>query len=134
MPDNQYTIAIVVDPEFGKRVIPIASRIHVWLAGSPSNCDIAKSIWSNNTDKTPSIETGITTFPISENENPEQWCKDILYMVDLHHGVYSHDPPLSALEIYGLSFNEQLRPFFSEYGFTLFVQTDYGFYASKGPL
>jgi hypothetical protein len=126
---SPYAVALVLDPEFGEKIVDLASRIHVWVVASPTNCSIAKALWGNQPIRTPSIETGITTFDVDLNATPEQWCKGILGTIDLHHGEHSHTPPYSRLEIYGLPFNDTLRLIFSDYGFTSFQQTDHGFKA-----
>jgi len=136
MPADTYTVAIVLDPEFGERLAPLASRVHTWVVDSQTNRAAAEDIWQKNQeDGEPySIENGVTTFGVFWNESAEHWCEGVLGTIDLHHGEYSHTPPLSVLEIYGLPFCEPLRSHFAEYDFTVFQETDYGFRASKAPL
>jgi hypothetical protein len=125
-----YTVALVVDPNFGEQLVSLSARLHVWAIASPMNRASAETIWRNNADQSQSIEFGITTFTVDLGDSPENWCKGILGAVDLHHGEYSHTPPVSALEVYGLSFSESLRSDFANFGFTAFQPTPYGFYAS----
>jgi hypothetical protein len=133
MPTVPYTVAIVLDPEFGDRIDPIASRVHAWVVDSPANHAAAEGIWQRNQDEPSSIENGVTTFGVALNGSRKHWCEEVLGTIDLHHGEDSHVPPLSVLEVYGLPFSEPLRSRFSEYDFTVFQPTDYGFRASKAP-
>jgi len=124
-----HVVALVLDSEFGERVGPIASRIHVWLVDSEPNRRAAQVFWGKHQATTQSIEEGITTFVVDPNDDPEQWCEAILGTIDLHHGEHSHTPPLSALEVYGVSLSEALKSSFEAYGFTTLQSTSYGFCA-----
>ena len=125
-----YTVALVLDPGFGDRLRDLASRVPTWIVESPQNCAVADSIWASE-PKTYSNERGITTFDAKLGFGPEEWCRAMVGTIDQHHDELSRDPGYSVLEVYGLPFNERLRPHFSELGFTSFENTAYGFRALK---
>ena len=120
-----------MDSQFGKNVAQIASRVHVWLVGSETNRVAAQSFREQHQDKTPSIETGITVFATDPSDELERSCIAILGTIDIHHGEYSHEPPLSAVEVYGLPLSGTLQSAFEAYGFSLFQTTSYGFFAAN---
>ena len=45
-----------------------------------------------------------------------RWCSGILSTVDLHHGERAHDPPYSAIEVYGAAPSMTLRAAFASVG------------------
>ena len=49
--------------------------------------------------------------------------------VDLHHGRFSHDPPYSVVEVFGVKATPPLRSVLGELGFHRVVERDDGFRA-----
>ena len=128
----QYTVALVLDPEFGDRLNLVAARTHVWAVGTPTNRGVAEEMWEALPKPFEySIESGVTTFDPALGAGPEEWCKAILGTIDQHHDDMSHGPGYSVLEVYGLQFNERLHPVFGQLGFSLIEETRYGFRAIK---
>ena len=129
---SPYTVALVLDPNFGDRLNPVAERIHTWAVDSPINRAVAEKMWAARTDQSKySIEKGITVFNFNPGANPEFWCKEILDTLDHHHNEMSHDPGYSILQVYGIKFSEYLRPYFVKLGFSEFEETSYGFRSTK---
>src|SRR4051794_18532037 len=116
MNTSDYRVAIVADPAFGERLKPLAERMHVWVADTPANRNAAQQIWTHVS--APSIERGATTFRVSPSESTDAWVIDILPAVELHHGEYSHNPPVSTLEIHGAVLSPRLRDALHSIGFT----------------
>ena len=130
---ERYRVALVVDPEFGEALLEIATSMHVWAVGTPTNRAAASTFWARLPKPyEPNFESGITTFNPNLGNGPQSWCQAIVGTVDEHHDEASHDPPYTQLLVYGLQFNEELRPSFLELGFTRFNSTTYGFCATKG--
>ncbi len=129
---SPYTVALVLDQDFGDRMKTIAERVHTWVVGSPANRAVAEKMWAALPQPFQyNIESGVTTFDPALGNSPEEWCKAIVSTIDQHHDELSHDPGYSVLEVYGLQFNERLRPYFAELGFSLFEETSCGFRAIK---
>lgn len=115
MGGSEYRVAIVVDPAFGERLAPLAERMHVWAADTPPNRGVAERIWA--AISTPGIERGVTTFRVDASESADACAAGILPAVELHHGEYSHNPPLSTLEIHGTALSPLLQTALQAIGF-----------------
>ncbi|WP_175038959.1 hypothetical protein [Burkholderia contaminans] len=127
-----YTVALVVDPDFGSHLVTVSSRIHTWIVATAANAAAAEKIWAEQPEpRAHSIERGVTTFRADLGKDRNSWCEMMLGSVDEHHNGYSHDPGYTVLEVYGIAFTERLRPAFTELGFSSFEQTAYGFRAIK---
>jgi hypothetical protein len=127
-----YTVALVVDPSFGERLVTLAQRIHTWAVDAPTNKEAAQRYWAKLADPSAhGIEKGITTFVHTPHGKPEEWCADIIGSLDLHHNEYSHSPGYSVLEVYGARPTEEVKTVFRECGLVDFQLTDFGFVARK---
>ena len=111
-----YGVAIVVDPDYGQGLSTLAARLHVWICATPANERAADSYRRDHPDY--SLETGVTTFKVSEGESPEDSFLRILGDVDLHHGEYSHEPAWDSLEVYGVLPTPPIRAALAEYEVT----------------
>jgi hypothetical protein len=109
-----HRVAIVVDPNFGDRLIALSRRLHVWVCDTPANRAVASSIWGN--DPTYDLESGITTFHFAADSSAAEIVDAVLGDVDLHHGANSHDPPWSVIKVIGCSPTEALTAAFSSFG------------------
>lgn len=128
MPGKAQIVEIVVDPEFGERLLSIDSGATVWIADTPVNRPVAESVWSSIAGAgSPSI----TTFKVDRNKTPEQWCRGILPSIDLHHGQYSQTPAYSIVDVIGAGLTPELREAFAEYGFASFAERSDGFRATS---
>jgi hypothetical protein len=78
-----------------------------------------------------SLENGITTFTVGEQDSAESMLLQVLPEVDLHHGVYSHVPPWDTLEIYGAAVTPAVREALDELGIIQYIPTPYGFACSR---
>ncbi len=122
---STHNVAIVVDREFGERLVPLSQRLHVWICDTPANGEAAKkavaavpagAVWN---------EVGVTTFRVNENETPEDMAISRLEDIDLHH------PGWFQMEFYGVMINDELRRELQEYGTSEFGETPYGFVCSR---
>ena len=78
-----------------------------------------------------SLENGITTFTVNEQDSSEAMLLQVLPDVDLHHGEYSHVPPWDTLEIYGAVVTPPVREALGELGVIQYKSTPYGFVCSR---
>jgi hypothetical protein len=125
----EHRVAIVVDPQYGEQVIELARDRHVWLVRSPRNDEAAAALWQDASEHT--LQDCITTF--NGADSPESAFIAILGTVELHHGEYSHDPPLSVIETIGLRPTSAVSDALSEYGFQEVEATPDGFIARREP-
>lgn len=123
-------VAIVVERDFGKGIVELARRLHVWVCSTSENrrhADEARRPMPAG----PSIEHGVTTFDVSDDASPEEMLIGILETVDLHHGEHSSWPPWSILEVYGASATPGVRAALAEFGVDSFSTTARGFHCSR---
>lgn len=123
-----YTVGVVVDPEFGERLEALAARMHVWVVDSSANRAVAKRIWASGTT---ALRAGVTIFAKGAATDDEALLLSVLESVDLHHGVHSHHPPYSTLEVVGVNASPVLWEGLAELGFKDFAETPTGFRGSK---
>ena len=124
-----YTVAVVVDPEFGHRLSSIAGEMPVWIADTPTNRPAVEHIWAS--DRSGPGAEGVTIFKVSSGESPDQSCARILGDVDLHHGQFSHDPPFGAVEVFGALLTPLLERALGKLGFKDIVPREGGFRAER---
>jgi hypothetical protein len=122
--DDRYAVAIVVDPAF-ERLVAVADIMATWVADTPFNRPLAEQYWRDHPAR--SSAESLTTFKVASTKSPEDWCAGVLSDVDLHHGFYSHNPPYSAVEVFGVALSARLRSAFAEFGFTQFQERTDGF-------
>jgi hypothetical protein len=127
---GNHRVAIVLDPHFAGKLIPLAARMHVWACDSPENRETAERIWAEARNATPSNERGVTTFVPSGGTHEEVLC-EILPTVDEHHGRFSHDPPWSRIEVHGARLTPEVRAALEGYGATSYREFDGGFVAER---
>lgn len=97
MTSSRYRVALVVDPEFGERIVTLSRRLHVWVVASPTNLRFVERCVLDDGQH----EQGVTTFTVRAGASPTEIAIGQLWSIDLHHGEYSHSPPLNEIEIYG---------------------------------
>jgi hypothetical protein len=121
-----HKVAIVLDKNFGEKVAKLSQKMHVWLCDTPVNKKAAAFCWLKE-NKFTSLENGITTFKISNQDSPESILTDIIVTVDLHHGEYSHNPPWSELHVYGIRLIAKIESKLREFGTGRFESIANGF-------
>jgi hypothetical protein len=65
------------------------------------------------------------------DSGPENSLLSVLDAVDLHHGEYSHTPPLSIIEAFGTEPTGAIQEALATLGFTEIKSTDEGFVARR---
>jgi hypothetical protein len=124
-----YSVAIVLNQDFGSRLKELAGRMHVWACGTEKHRRLAQECWESNPVQ--SLERGITTFDFVESASAEEIFLRVLPMFDLHHGEHSHDPPWTQLLVYGVSSTPAVREALRHYGQCHFEDTADGFRCSR---
>lgn len=100
MKNTIYSVAIVVDKNFGEILSQLAGRLPVWICGSPGNLPFIDKMWME-AKEFPFRNINVTKFQNSDHQSPEEMLINQLDVVDLHHGQLSQCPSWSILEIYG---------------------------------
>ncbi|MDD5330545.1 MAG: hypothetical protein PHX38_11095 [Sulfuricella sp.] len=119
-------VALVLNPDFGERVIALAQEMPVWVVFSPVNAlavEFARSAFE---------EGRITTILPRVGEYPSDLFARALYAIDEHHGEASQSVPYSTLWVYGASERMMTPDLAAELGFMPVIVTKDGFRADKG--
>ena len=123
---TEHRVAIVLDESFGKRLLLLAQRLHVWAVESPANAEAANTFLKMDVSlPSEPLERGITTF-MAQGSSRCETLVAVLEDVDEHHGEYAHSPPWTVLEVYGLDETDADRVGFAEYGITQVIRTEFG--------
>ena len=101
MTETKANVAIVVDPDFGDRLVSLAKEMPVWIADTPNNRPVVESLWSRH-------DSNVTTFQVVGTDAAE-WCRNIIGQIHLHHGEYSQSPPYNSVEVFGVGVTPNLR-------------------------
>src|SRR5215813_11203481 len=106
MNDRRCCVMIIVDRNFGDRVLPLSRMGQVWLIESPANRE-ARQRWVASLDESDKDDlfSGITIFGALGGTKPEEDLADVLDTV-LDHVPWKADPQDMVLEIYGVSQTE----------------------------
>ena len=130
-PGARYVVAVVVDPQFGERLRQLAERVDMWAVPSPINTPVVQDIWTANRkrESTQQLTMWSHTFDL---EAADDWLT-MFEDIELHHGHYSHDPPVSVLEIYGAEPTSVAIRACRALGYDYVETTSYGFRAVRPP-
>jgi hypothetical protein len=101
----------------------------VWIVDSPANGEFTRQLWAES-PKSGHLD-GLTLFKASENRPPEQMLIDWMDTIDLHHGVYSANPPYTIIRVVGSKLTPEGRQVLGTFGFDSFTLTDDGFRATR---
>jgi hypothetical protein len=124
-----YRVFVVLDRAFGERLADLAQKGSVWIVDTTANRTVAQHIWGAT--PTRSHLDGVTTFKTGDDCSPEASLIQQLDTIDLHHGVYSANPPCTVLEVIGTEITERVKAEFAELGFDQFEPTLQGFRAIR---
>ena len=119
------SVALVLDPEFGDRLLALAKEMPVWLVSSPVNLHAAELA-------RPKLEAGrITTILTRANESTAALLARALYAIDEHQGESSQATPYNELCVRGASEHLLSSELISELGLQLVRATPEGFVVNK---
>ena len=122
-----HRVAVVVDPDYGEGVRELSRDRHVWIVRSPINDAVVEAVRADSDEH--SLESGISRF--NGGDSPEESFLSILGVVEEHHGAYSHDPPLSVIEVFGVGATDAIREEVAAYGFRRIELGNEGFTAYR---
>ncbi|HEY4031564.1 MAG TPA: hypothetical protein VGM25_14550 [Caulobacteraceae bacterium] len=122
-------ILVILDPDYGPRLREVPPGRPIWIAMSPANEPVVRSLWQTRTDV--GSVTGITGFRFDAGVAAEENFLANLDTIDLHHGPYSTPVPYTELEVIGAPLNSTVRAVLSQIGFTQFITGEDGFVARR---
>jgi hypothetical protein len=121
-------VRIVVDREFGERLAELRDDVPVWIVGSSDNTAVVQRLRAER--QTQDHLTGITVFNDFAGTAADL-LRSQLDNVDLHHGVYSANPPCTVLEVIGVELDQTIELSLSPHGFTRFMRSPLGFIGTR---
>jgi hypothetical protein len=124
-----YIVSVVLDREFGSRLLGLLESGPVWVVDSPTNREVAQKLWAEFPDR--NHLTGITVFKTGITRTPAETLISEIATIDLHHGEYSADPPYTAIRVFGCEPEHEVRNALAEFGFDSFRPTVDGFEAVR---
>lgn len=130
MKTDKHIVELVVDPNWGDRVLDMADESHVWIIETPVNSKAAQKYWGKNPSY--SVLKGITVFMFDLGASPEQICVDVFDTINEHH-VYDYYedlgpiPPWNEIRVVGAKLTDKLKKELMEFGFSQFEETPLGF-------
>ncbi len=124
-----YKVYVIVDRQFGERLNELERGVPVWIVDTSDNKPVVRRLWESQAGE--SHLTGITSFVGSESSTPEELLLNEIYMIDLHHGIHSADPPYTALEVIGVDLTPRIKDGLAAYGFDEFQNNLVGFVARR---
>jgi hypothetical protein len=127
--DNNYVIALVVDANFGDRLGEVARRFDVWVVPSSENRKAVEKLREEKAEGKLGLQISMWSNPI--DVSLESAWLGMLNDIELHHGEYSHHPPVSELEVVGTEANHAARVALLAYGYSQITPTKSGFRARK---
>ena len=122
-------VIMIVDRNYTGDVASLATDGHVWLIESPANRDAAENYRALNGEST--VENGLTIFKAADDDSGSETCLSMLETIDLHHGIYSSNPPYSVFEIVGAPLSRSVKTAIEALGFSRFEPTENGFRALR---
>lgn len=121
-----HAVAIVLDIDFGERLVTLSRRMHVWIVGSLQNQPFVDRAWSESSEY--STTSGVTTFDRDGYHSEIALFSQILDTLDEHHASWTD------LHIYGIEPTYEVRAALAEYGATTFVPHHDHFIATREAL
>ena len=122
-------VILVLDRNYGAELSSVPLDGHIWLIESPANREAAASYRAAHGAST--AENSVTTFKAGDDDTSSETCLKMLETIDLHHGVYSADPPYAVFEIVGAPLKRSVQSAIEALGFNRFESTDNGFRALR---
>ena len=132
IPMEPFTVALVVDREFGARLDRLEVFDHVWLIQSPTN-ELADVEFERRAGVGSNKKFGpdISTFYAGDDESPAVTCARLVEELDSHHSGYAGDPAWSEIRVFGASLDVELESRFRVIGAQFFSAANHGFVVSR---
>jgi hypothetical protein len=124
-----YRVFVILDREYGDGIFHLPKKSPIWIIDTPKNRTAAQIAWSR--DASGDHLEGVTTFKAGDDLSPENALIQELGTIDLHHGVYSANPPYTVLDVIGTGVSDRVKERLAEFGFDQLEQTPEGFRAIR---
>lgn len=124
--DMDHAVGLILDPEFGDRLLDLSRRMPIWIVGSSLNREA--TIRARSVDSA----TLITTIELKAGESNVDLLSRAAYSIDDHHGHLSQPTsPYRELVVFGATEEALSVTVRSDLGFRAVSGTPFGFIARK---
>lgn len=125
-------VHVIVAPDYGEELRGLPADEAAWVADTPTNHPVIKSIWaSSSVEPYQGYLNSITSFKVAADETPEDWLLGVLNPIEDHHGRDSQTPPYSILRVTGTVLTPRILARLESYDFVKFEHLPDGFVAYK---
>lgn len=126
-------ILVVLDPDYGARLLDLPEGQPAWVLESPVNMPVIEERYlaARDDDYLTGISTMLSSFNVGETRE-EQFLDHWLGTIDQHHNADSTDLPYTVLDVVGVPLSQRIRKvLMSEFGFETCEPTETGFVATR---
>jgi hypothetical protein len=120
------TVFLVLDTQFGERLLAMPATSPTWLVDSPLNTPVAQHLWQNTQSALP-VE--ITTFKNLPTCDSLDFFESLLITIHEHHGPASQPHGYKTLIVIGLPFSAPVAEILANDGLQCYCLTTSGFVA-----
>jgi hypothetical protein len=113
---SEYLVVVVLDPHYGERIVEVGTDHDIWITPSEANRDAADRLWKLVEFRPDKPLVSMWSAP--RDGATEAELMGILEDIELHHGEYSHDPPVTALRVIGLAPGAHVVACLGSFGYT----------------
>jgi hypothetical protein len=132
MPD----LIVIVDPDYGDRLLEAAQIAPVWIVASSANKSVCKRCWANYPHSDHRQKVAVTSYDAVNAKDRLESLLDIMPQLETHHGHIIEDqfsfPPGFVLEVIGLTLDNNAAAGLKDFGFCSFAESSNGFHARTG--
>ena len=128
MEEISQRVTLILDPNFGERIMNVSKSAPVWIVESDCNRQAVELARASSGSR------GVTVFAAKSGESPKVTCERIVASLDDHFNECSQTPGYDQLEVLGLKLADVDLRHFQNLGFSGFSTTEAGFVASKSRL
>jgi hypothetical protein len=131
MQTPQQSVALVVDRQFGSRMLALGTHMRVVALDSPANRDVVDRI--NQKPRPPEMQGGVTLVEADPGATRAEACLEMLYGLESEQGTYAANPPYAQIEVIGVDGDDAdvVRGELRRLGFATFQPTSAGFRAQR---
>lgn len=124
-------LALILDYQFGERVLPLARSMPVYVVTSPKNSAAVEAAWNELSTKEGFLMAfGATGFQANQADLVEVIAEQLEFIESVH-GYEGGERPYTRLHLYGVGRSAALDAVLAEYGFLNLKPTGYGFLAQR---
>jgi len=128
-------LILIVDPNYGDRLVKVAQFAPVWVVATPDNADACQRFRETRHVTDHREQGAVTDYEVDNADDRFANLLDILPSLQEHHGQIRDDrfsfPEDFILEVIGLSPTVSVTNALREFGFASFFETSGGFQARK---